>query len=83
MHLPRKLLIKMWSAPGSGKSTVANLLAQSIDELIIKQDVIKSFFLKNDKAFDQSTKLTYRFDWMLAEDMIKHWWNVIIDSTCN
>ena len=83
MHLPRKLLIQMSSAPGSGKSTVANLLAQSIDGVVINHDLIKSFFLEVDISFDQSAKLTYRFDWILAEDMIKQGRNVIIDSTCN
>lgn len=83
MHLPRKLLIQMSGAPGSGKSTVARLLAQLIDAVVINHDLIKSFFLENDISFDQSAKLTYRFDWLLAEDMIKQGRNVIIDSTCN
>lgn len=83
MHLPRKVLIQMSGAPGSGKSTLANLLSQSIDGVVINHDLIKSFFLENDILFEQSAKLTYRFDWILAEDMIKQGRNVIIDSTCN
>jgi predicted kinase len=73
----------MSGAPGSGKSTVANLLAQSIDGVVINHDLIKSFFLENDISFEQSAKLTYRFDWILAEDMIKQGRSVIIDSACN
>ena len=73
----------MSGAPGSGKSTVANLLAKSIDGVVINHDLINSFSLENDISFDQSAKLTYRFDWVLAEDMIKQGRNVIIDSTCN
>jgi hypothetical protein len=42
--------------------------------VVINHDLIKSFFLENDNYFDQSTKLTYYFQWILAED---------IDSTCN
>jgi len=83
MYLRRKLLIQMSGAPGSGKSTVANLLAQSIDGVVVNHDLIKSFFLENDIFFDQSAKLTYRFDWILAEDIVKQGRNVIIDSTCN
>lgn len=83
MHLPRKLLIQMSGAPGSGKSTVANLLAQSIGGVVVNHDLIKSFFLENDILFDQSAKMAYRFDWILAEDMIRQGRNVIIDSTCN
>jgi predicted kinase len=83
MHLPRKLLIQMSGVPGSGKSTIANLLAQSIDGVVINHDLIRSFFLENDNSFDQSAKLAYCFQWILAEDMIKQGRTVIIDSTCN
>lgn len=83
MNLPRKLFVQMSGAPGSGKSTMAKLLAQSIDGVVINHDLIKSFFLENDIFFDESAKLTYRFDWVLAEDMIKQGRSVIIDSICN
>jgi predicted kinase len=82
MH-PRKLLIQMSGSPGSGKSTVAKLLAQSIDGVVINHDLIKSFFLENEMSFDQSAKLAYSLDWRLAEDMIKQGRSVIIDSVCN
>jgi predicted kinase len=77
------MLIQMSGAPGSGKSTVANLLAQSINGVVVDHDLIRSFFLDNDIFFEQSAKLSYRFQWILAEDMIKRERNVIIDSTCN
>jgi predicted kinase len=83
MHLPRKLLIQMSGAPGAGKSTVAKVLTQPIDGVIIDHDIIKSFFVENDISFDQSGKLAYRFQWILAEDMIKQGRSVIIDSPCN
>jgi predicted kinase len=73
----------MSGAPGSGKSTVANLLARSINGVVINHDLIKSFFLEHDISFDKSGKLTYDFDWVLAEDMIKQGRSVIIDSVCN
>ncbi|KAF3911426.1 hypothetical protein ABW20_dc0103991 [Dactylellina cionopaga] len=73
----------MSGAPGSGKSTTANLLAKAIDAIIIDHDLIKSFFLENGVGFGQSAKLTYGLDRVLAEDFIKREKNVIIDSTCN
>ncbi|RDL42562.1 Uncharacterized protein BP5553_02541 [Venustampulla echinocandica] len=73
----------MAGAPGSGKSTVANLLAQSINGVVIDHDLLRSFFLENDMLFEQSAKLSYRFQWILAEDMIKQGRSVIIDSPCN
>lgn len=82
MYLPRKSLIQMSGAPGSGKSTIANLLAQSIDAVVVKHDLIKAFFLESN-TFDQSGTLAHRFDWVLAEDVIKQARSVIIDCPCN
>jgi predicted kinase len=83
MDPPSKLFIQMSGAPGSGKSTVSKPLGQSINGVVIDHDLLKSFFLENGIAFDQSGKLAYRFTWVLAEDMIKQGQNVIIDSPCN
>jgi predicted kinase len=83
MDPPRKILIQMSGCPGSGKSTMADLLGQSINDVVIDHDLIRSFFLNNDISFEQAAKLAYRFQWVLAEDMIKRERNVIIDSTCN
>ena len=81
---PRKLFIQMSGAPGSGKSTTANLLAPKIDAFVVPHDTIKSALLADDLvSFDVASKLTYRMDWALAEDIIKQGRNVIIDSTCN
>ena len=62
---------------------MADLLTKSIDAVVISHDLIKTFFLENGIFFDQASKLTYRFHWILAEDMIKQGRSVIIDSTCN
>jgi predicted kinase len=83
MDPPRKMLIQMSGCPGSGKSTMADLLGQSINGVVIDHDLIRSFFLGNDIFFEQAAKLAYRFQWVLAEDMIKRERNTIIDSTCN
>jgi predicted kinase len=83
MDSPRRLFIQMSGAPGSGKSTMASLLAKSLDSVIIDHDLLKSFLLDSEIPFTQSTKLAYSFQWVLAEDMIKQGRNVIIDSTCN
>jgi predicted kinase len=75
----------MSGAPGSGKTTLGTLLAKapSIDGVLIDHDMIKSFFLDSDITFDQSTKLGYNFQLVLAEEMLKQGRNVVIDSTCN
>ncbi|KAJ6260022.1 hypothetical protein Dda_5667 [Drechslerella dactyloides] len=74
----------MSGAPGSGKSTTAKSLAQSIvGTLVIDHDLLRSFFLENGLQFEQSAKLAYNLGWTLAEDMMKQGHNVIMDSTCN
>jgi len=84
-----KILIQMSGPPGSGKSTTAKLLAKALNAIIIDHDMIKSFFLEsdifvhNDDPFDQSAKLTYKFQWVLAEDLMKQGRNVIMDCVCN
>lgn len=84
MRPPRKLLIQMSGAPGSGKSTIATLLSRSINGVVINHDIIKSFLLQSAIVFAQASKLTYALDWILAEDMIKQGRSVvIIDTPCN
>lgn len=79
----RKLLIQMSGAPGSGKSTLASLLSQSVDAVVVDHDLIRSFFLDNTIAFDQSAKMAYDLQWVLARNLLQHGRSVIIDSTCN
>lgn len=79
----------MSGPPGSGKSTTAKLLAKALDAIIIDHDLIKSFFLESDifvhnnDPFDQSAKLTYKFQWVLVEDLMKQERSVIVDGVCN
>ena len=79
----RKFLVQMSGVPGAGKSTVAKLLAQSIDGIVIDHDLIRSFFLENNNDFGTAARLAYSFQWTLAGDMIRQGRSVIIDSTCN
>jgi len=83
MPTPYKLLIQMSGAPGSGKSTIANLLSRSINAVVINHDLYKTLFLTSNIPFEQASKLTYDLDWVLVDDMMKQGHSVIIDSTCN
>jgi predicted kinase len=73
----------MSGAPGSGKSTTAKLLAQSIDGVVIDHDIIRSTVLEHKISFDEAAKLAYDLSWALAENIIKQERSVIIDSPCN
>ncbi|KAI8662467.1 hypothetical protein NCS56_01050700 [Fusarium sp. Ph1] len=81
---PQKLLVQMSGAPGSGKSTIARLLRQSIGGVVIDHDVLRSSLLEDsDIPFDQVAKRAYNLQWRLAEDFMKQGLSVIVDSTCN
>ncbi len=82
MDQPTKLLVQMSGTPGSGKSTVANLLAQSINGVVVNHDLIRSFFLDNGNAFAESAKLAYSLQWVLAGDLLRQGRSAIVDSTC-
>lgn len=57
----RGVFIQMSGAPGSGKSTMAKLLRQSIGGLVIDHDVIRSSLLEDsDLPFDEVAKKAYR-----------------------
>ncbi|KAK2022057.1 hypothetical protein LX32DRAFT_645849 [Colletotrichum zoysiae] len=74
----------MSGAPGSGKSTIARLLRQSIGGLVIDHDVIRSALLDyHDVSFDEVAKRAYHLQWSFAQDVMEQGLNVIIDSTCN
>jgi predicted kinase len=83
MSSQRKFFIQMSGAPGSGKSTTARLLGQSIGGAVIDHDILRSSFLESKLPFDQAAKHAYQLQWTLAEDLAKQGLSVIIDSTCN
>lgn len=82
-RMQHKLFIQMSGAPGAGKSTIARLLGRSIGGVVIDHDVLRSGLLDSNVSFDQAAKQAYRLQWMLAQDVMKQGFSVIIDSTCN
>ena len=78
-----KLFIQMSGAPGSGKSTIARLLGQSIGAVVIDHDVLRSTLLESDLQFGPAARNAYQLQWALAQDVMKQGLSVIIDSTCN
>ncbi|KAI1266018.1 hypothetical protein F5Y18DRAFT_35159 [Xylariaceae sp. FL1019] len=74
---------EMSGPPGSGKSTLARSIAASMNGIVINHDLLKSYFLSRDFSFEESAKLTYGLDWVLAQDMLAQGRTVIIDSVCN
>lgn len=83
MSTPPHFLIQMSGAPGSGKSTTARLLGQSMGAVVVDHDILRSSFLEAEVPFDKAAKHAYQLQWTLAEDMMKQGLGVIVDSVCN
>ena len=77
-----RLLIQMSGAPGSGKTTTAELLAPRLDATIIPHDIIKSQLLGNGMSFKDAGKTAYSIDWALAENAMRQGRSVIVDTPC-
>ncbi|KAI0520842.1 hypothetical protein F5B22DRAFT_598596 [Xylaria bambusicola] len=77
-----KLFIQMSGAPGSGKTTTANLLAPRIDAIAIPHDNIKSLLLDSGVSFDEAGRIAYGLDWVLAENAMRQGLSVIVDTPC-
>jgi predicted kinase len=73
----------MSGAPGSRESTLANLLAKSLNGIVIDHDLLRSFFLNSQTTFEQAAKLSYNLQFVFVKDLLKQGRSVIIDSTCN
>ena len=85
-HIPRhrsQLVVQMSGAPGAGKSTIGNLLANTIGAVLIDHDVLRSFFLDIGEDFDIAAKHAYHLQWVLTEFYLKKQRSVVVDSTCN
>ncbi|KAI1191017.1 hypothetical protein F5B17DRAFT_384194 [Nemania serpens] len=81
-RLGRNLFVQMSGAPGSGKTTTANMLAPRIDAVVIPHDNIKSLLLDSGVSFDKAGKMAYDLDWILAENAIHQGLSVIVDNPC-
>ncbi|KAF3141004.1 hypothetical protein TWF703_002511 [Orbilia oligospora] len=79
----QKIFIQMSGAPGSGKSTMARMLGESIGAVVIDHDIIRSSLLEANVPFDQAAKQAYQLQWALAQDIMKQGHSTIVDSTCN
>ncbi|KAJ8099019.1 hypothetical protein POJ06DRAFT_255757 [Lipomyces tetrasporus] len=69
---PRRLLfIQMFGPPGSGKSTMASLLARSIGGVFLNHDITRTTVSRHVPDFNAAAQLAYDLGWLLAEEMLK------------
>ncbi|KAJ9145558.1 hypothetical protein NKR19_g6045 [Coniochaeta hoffmannii] len=91
--LPRKFIIQMSGAPGSGKSTVAGLIGRSTGAVVIDHDRLRSALIAPEPnpdgvmralPFEQAARLAYGLQWDLVRDLAqRQGHSVVVDSTCN
>jgi predicted kinase len=67
----KRLIIHIFGASGSGESTMADMLRDSLDgAMLIKHDFLKSALLEDDMAVDQAAKHAYKLQKGLAEHLM-------------
>lgn len=81
--MENQFFIQMSGAPGSGKSTLAVRLGERLKGVVINHDLIKTFFLQNRSDFEMSGTLAYALDWVLAEDLLRQGFSIVMDTACN
>lgn len=95
LNISRPILWIICGMIGSGKSTIAERLSQTLDVKVLRSDVIRKdlFGLKADEVIDvpfgegiyseEANRLTYGKLLMLAQEEVKKGCSVILDATFN
>lgn len=82
MPQKRRMFIQMSGPPGSGKSTMAYLLARATGAVCLNHDITRSTVSRYVRDFGTAAKLAYDLGWASAEELLKQEQSVIIDSPC-
>src|SRR3972149_299092 len=73
---PQPTIIAMVGLVGSGKSSVADLLAGHISALVVKGDTIRTALRKEGERYERTRAIAEN----IALEVVKHSSNVILDS---
>ncbi|WP_420627213.1 AAA family ATPase [Candidatus Leptofilum sp.] len=77
-----QLFIQMSGAPGSGKTTLARVIAPEIGAIIIDHDITKTALLQANVDPLLAGKASYSVLASLANDLLQQGHSVIFDSPC-
>ncbi|NLY44515.1 MAG: ATP-binding protein [Tissierella sp.] len=75
-------LLQMAGFPGSGKSTIAKLIARNTNSIVIDRDIIKSSMLNSGIKDQLLADASYLVVFDLAAYYLKEGISVIIDTPC-
>ena len=75
-------LLQMAGTSGTGKSTLAQKIAQQTAAVVIDYDVIKSAALEAGTSWDMSGRVGYRASRAIASSLLEQGISVILDSPC-
>ncbi len=82
---PSLFFLQMSGYPGSGKSSLARVIAQHTSAVILDHDIVKSSLMESLGAnigFKEVGKISYDIEWALIDFHLSQGHNVILDSPC-
>ncbi|AIQ76621.1 MULTISPECIES: AAA family ATPase [Paenibacillus] len=77
--------LQMSGYPGSGKSSLARVIAQHTSAVILDHDIVKSSLMESLGAnfgFKEVGEISYDIEWALIDFHLSQGHNVILDSPC-
>lgn len=75
------MLVLITGLPGTGKSTVANHLAERIGASVLRTDEIRKRLFAKPKYTEEEKELVYKILFLIAEELLKINHHVVIDGT--
>ncbi|MCX8168886.1 MAG: AAA family ATPase [Candidatus Methanomethylicia archaeon] len=76
-------LIAICGLPGTGKSTVADILSKKIKAPVLRTDEIRKKIIEKPTYSEEEKKLVYKVMFIIAEYLIKQGISCILDATFN
>ncbi|MGM7680647.1 AAA family ATPase [Cytobacillus sp. Hm23] len=77
--------LQMSGFPGSGKSSLAKVIAKRTGAIVVDHDIVKTALIESlESAIDPKVagKISYNIDWSLVEYYLSQQNSVILDSPC-
>jgi predicted kinase len=75
------MLILICGLPATGKSTVARKLSKALDGEVLRTDIVRRRLIKKPTYSEEEKDLIYQTVFLIADFLIKHDVNVVIDGT--
>jgi len=77
------MLIAICGLPGSGKSTIADILSKKIKAVVLRTDEIRRKLIEKPSYTESEKELVYKVMFIIAEYLLKQGIPCILDATFN